>query len=103
MEKLNSKTERIRCICDFLDRGGGTLVEMQSAVNQGLTNKGFDEIAVRSLRYSLRQLQDGDFEHSRSHLPELERKSIFKVQYLAQFVAIPGQGFNFPFQFHKRK
>ncbi len=82
MEKLNSKTERIRCICDFLDRGGGTLVEMQSAVNQGLTNKGFDEIAVRSLRYSLRQLQDGDFEHSRSHLPELERKSIFKVQYI---------------------
>ena len=81
MEKLNSKTERIRCICDFLDRGGGTLTEMQNFVNQALEDKGFASIEVRSLRYSLKQLKDGDFEHSLSNLPEAERKNIFKWEY----------------------
>jgi len=81
MEKLNSKTERIRCICDFLDRGGGSLVEMQNAVNQNLEDKGLATIEVRSLRYSLRQLKDGDFEQSLSHLPESERKNLFNWEY----------------------
>jgi len=81
MVKLDSKTERIRCICDFLDRGGGTLTEMHNAVNKELNEKGLPTIEVRSLRYSLRQLKDGDFEHSLGHLPEGERKNLFKWEY----------------------
>lgn len=82
MQKLDSKTERIRCICDFLDRGGGSITEMQNSVNEGLYEKGFPTIEIRTLRYSLNQLKKGDFEHSLSHLPAEERKNLFQCEYV---------------------
>ena len=58
------KNTRIRLICEFLNKGGGKINEMETSVNQQLTDHGQKEIGRRTLVTCLTCLRKGDFDHS---------------------------------------
>ena len=60
--ELEKNTARIRHICAFLSKGGGTLQEMLDWVNRRLENNGDREIGQRVLETCISKLRKGDFE-----------------------------------------
>lgn len=79
---MNTKsihTQRIRLICAFLTAGGGTLQEMHERVNEGLRQRGLEEIGLRTLQSCIERLRSGEFDHSKQALPLRNRKKLFKV------------------------
>ncbi|MFN5208974.1 MAG: WYL domain-containing protein [Bacteroidota bacterium] len=80
MEKEKLQTFRIRCICHFLDKGGGTLKAMHEFVNLKLSRTGYKPISLRTLQSCLEQLREGDFNHSKKNRPLKERSELFQVE-----------------------
>ena len=74
------KNTRIRLICEFLNRGGGKINEMESSVNEQLTDQGQKEIGRRTLQTCLECLRKGDFDHSLKNKITKSKEDIFKVQ-----------------------
>ena len=57
-------TMRIKLICKFLDKNGGTKEEMLAAVNDGLEDLKLKTIEYRTLRECLKRLREGNFNHT---------------------------------------
>lgn len=77
--ELEKNTARIRHICAFLSKGGGTLQEMLDWVNRRLENNGDREIGQRVLETCISKLRKGDFEHSRRDEEVKKGQSMFPV------------------------
>ena len=73
------KNTRIRLICEFLNKGGGKINEMETSVNQQLTDHGQKEIGRRTLVTCLTCLRKGDFDHSLKNKLTRSKEDIFKV------------------------
>jgi len=75
----NYYTIRIKLICKFLDKKGGTIDEMLSAVNDGLEDLKLKPIKLRTLNECLRKLREGNFNHSlRDH--STKKSQLFKIK-----------------------
>jgi hypothetical protein len=81
MKSKNIKNQRIRLICNFLDKGGGSLNEMMVFVNRALYNMGLDEIGLRMLQYCIEDLRKGDFDHMQNNLPKKQKQGLFKINF----------------------
>lgn len=65
MEHLEyTYTIRIKLICKFLDKNGGTISEMLAAVNDGLEELNLQPIKLRTLKECLKRLREGNFDHT---------------------------------------
>jgi hypothetical protein len=79
MEKERRYTNRIKHICSFLSKGGGTITEMLNWVNDRLANEGEKTIELRVLQECIKKLRKGDFEHSRMYEQPDPGQSMFPV------------------------
>jgi len=79
MEKEKKYTKRIRHICSFLSKGGGTIKEMLTWVNDHLENEGEKTIELRVLQECISRLRKGDFEHSRMYEQAVPGQSMFPI------------------------
>lgn len=74
------RSTRIRLICSFLNNGGGTFEAMLNWVNTRLEKMDLQAIKQRSLEQHLKQLREGDFEHSKSGLPARKKAKLFMIE-----------------------
>jgi hypothetical protein len=81
MNSNKNKNQRLRLICAFLDKGGGSLKEMKQYVNLSLRREGLDEVGTRTLQSCIEDLRKGNFDHIQSHLPAGEKKNLFKIKF----------------------
>lgn len=82
MNQLDVKTARVQMVCDFLNRGGGTLEAMHTYINQSLAVANLDSIQLRTLQSTIELLRKGDFIHSKMHVRNCSK--LFKVQVIAK-------------------
>ena len=81
MEHRQLLTLRIRFLCEFLHRGGGTLTDMLKHVNRQLKNADEYTIGIRTLQSTLGKLRKGDFIHRDQDMPKEKKSKLFKVTY----------------------
>ena len=72
------QNKRIKSIVQFLNNGGGSLIEMLEYVNQKNIENKIPTINTRTIQYDLQNLTSGNFEHSKSNLSEEKRKNLFR-------------------------
>jgi hypothetical protein len=73
--------QRLRLIVNFLNSGGGTLLEMMEYVNKWLNNNGFPTVERRVTQYDLNKLQSGEFPHSLSSTDKSKLGGLFRYEY----------------------
>jgi hypothetical protein len=81
MEKEKLNTLRIRLLCNFLNKGGGTLQEMLNWINNELENLDQEPIGLRTLQTLIELLRNGEFIHSLQDLDKKRKAKLFKVNY----------------------
>jgi hypothetical protein len=82
MNGFDIKTVRVRILCDFLNRGGGTLDAMHQYINERLAFSNLDSIQLRTLQTTIELLRKGDFMHSKMHARNCSK--LFKVQVISK-------------------
>ena len=75
------QNKRIKFIVQFLNNGGGSLIEMIEYVNKKNIENKIHTINTRTIQYDLQKLTYGNFEHSKSNLSEEKRKNLFRYEY----------------------
>ena len=79
--KPDIQLERLRFIVNFLNGGGGTLLEMMEYVNQRLNDNGFPTVERRIIQYDLTKLQSGEFPHSLASTDKSKLGGLFRYEY----------------------
>jgi hypothetical protein len=75
------RTERIKYLVEFLDKGGGNKQQLEQYINSRLMKNNCDPVARRTIEADLEHLNAGDFQHSLSHLNETERSKLFRYEF----------------------
>jgi hypothetical protein len=81
MDQSKLDTIRIKFLCKFMDRGGGTLQELHAYVNRQLEEADSRPVGLRTLQALLEKLRKGHFNHSMHGYSRNKGQEIFKINY----------------------
>lgn len=82
MNAQEQKTRRVRFVCEFLNRGGGTLEAMHNFINLRSEAEGMAVVQLRTVQSTIELLRKGEFIHSKMH--DRNCADLFKVQVSAK-------------------
>ena len=81
MEQSKLDTFRIKLLCKFMDRGGGTLQELHAYVNRKLEEADLSAVGLRTMQALIEKLRKGHFNHSLQGYTRNNDQGSFKIKY----------------------